>query len=136
VPATRLAPVSRQGIAPQILAEQFTHFIRTLLYSLPCRNCQEIFVKFSGKMYRTRLSPGRPGHFQGFALYTARQQGKSDMLRRDEFLHRCCRNAADQNSVIIGLSGKLGIACRIFPSLKNQPYCRLQGGTGYGAGSA
>jgi hypothetical protein len=31
VSATRLAPVSRQGFAPQILAEQFTHFIRELL---------------------------------------------------------------------------------------------------------
>jgi hypothetical protein len=28
----RLAPVSRQGFAPQILAEQFIHFIRELLY--------------------------------------------------------------------------------------------------------
>jgi hypothetical protein len=26
-----LTPVSRQGFAPQILAEQFTHFIRKLL---------------------------------------------------------------------------------------------------------
>jgi hypothetical protein len=32
VSATSLAPVSRQGFAPQILAEQFTHFIRELLY--------------------------------------------------------------------------------------------------------
>jgi hypothetical protein len=32
VSATRLAPVSRQGFAPQILAEQFIHFIRELLY--------------------------------------------------------------------------------------------------------
>jgi hypothetical protein len=29
----RLAPVSRQGFASQILAEQFTHFIRKLLYN-------------------------------------------------------------------------------------------------------
>jgi hypothetical protein len=38
---SRLAPVSRQGFAPQILAEQFIHFIRELLYgrkgkSAPC----------------------------------------------------------------------------------------------------
>jgi hypothetical protein len=31
VPATRLAPVSRQGFGMQILAEQLTHFIRELL---------------------------------------------------------------------------------------------------------
>jgi hypothetical protein len=31
VSATHLAPVSRQGFAPQILAEQLTHFIRELL---------------------------------------------------------------------------------------------------------
>jgi hypothetical protein len=31
VSATRLASVSRQGFAPQILAEQFIHFIRELL---------------------------------------------------------------------------------------------------------
>jgi hypothetical protein len=31
VSATRLAPVSLQGFAPQILAEQFIHFIRELL---------------------------------------------------------------------------------------------------------
>jgi hypothetical protein len=33
VSATRLAPVSRQGFALQILAEQLTHFIRELLVS-------------------------------------------------------------------------------------------------------
>jgi hypothetical protein len=37
VSATRLAPVSRQGFALQILAEQFTHFIRDLLYILNFR---------------------------------------------------------------------------------------------------
>jgi hypothetical protein len=36
VSATRLAPVSRQRFALQILAEQLTHFIRELLY-LPDR---------------------------------------------------------------------------------------------------
>jgi hypothetical protein len=55
VSATRLAPVSRQGFAVQILAEQFAHFIRELLYILNFRQIGAT-IRLTGALVNRRTA--------------------------------------------------------------------------------
>jgi hypothetical protein len=62
VSATRLAPVSRQGFALQILAEQFTRFMRKLLqhaltYMLCIRQVKEEMRRIGNADYLTGIRP-------------------------------------------------------------------------------
>jgi hypothetical protein len=74
VSATRLAPVSRQGFAPKILAEQFIHFIRELLCSI-LRLKQSLAGRQSTEpVSATRLAP-------------VSRQGFAPKILAEQFIH-------------------------------------------------